>query len=265
MNCCLVHCSMAVWGNRSRPKLKLLEPTSQHSRSYWNTFTLASCPCRVWRFVLLIFYCRGFLLSLSCYKIVLVLQEDIILDILGLAHQYGFENLEKSICEYFIKSLSTQNVFSIYDAARLYQLKSLTEHCMGFIDRNLPPIILTSSKEFLQLSPVSESSVKSTSGIADIASYQLNSNFCLLCTFRLVFLSLRSWCILHGKFWLHLDFRKAWKKLSSEIRSTLLRWRFSKSSWPGLPPTIWRLQRIWIAFCRLCALSWWALRILLVL
>ncbi|CAB0001956.1 unnamed protein product [Nesidiocoris tenuis] len=81
------------------------------------------------------------------------LKEDIILDILGLAHQYGFENLEKSICEYFIKSLSTQNVFSIYDAARLYQLKSLTEHCMGFIDRNLPPIILTSSKEFLQLSP----------------------------------------------------------------------------------------------------------------
>uniref|UniRef100_A0A146M582 BTB/POZ domain-containing protein 9 n=1 Tax=Lygus hesperus TaxID=30085 RepID=A0A146M582_LYGHE len=81
------------------------------------------------------------------------LKEDIILDILGLAHQYGFQNLEKSICDYFFKSLSTQNVFSIYDAARLYQLKTLTEHCMFFIDRNIPPIILASTKEFLQLSP----------------------------------------------------------------------------------------------------------------
>ncbi|XP_024085008.1 BTB/POZ domain-containing protein 9 isoform X2 [Cimex lectularius] len=78
--------------------------------------------------------------------------EDVTLDILGLAHQYGFQNLEKAICDFFIDSLSTQNVFSIYDAARLYQLKNLTETCKTYIDQNIPSTLASHTNSFLLLS-----------------------------------------------------------------------------------------------------------------
>ncbi|KAL1138587.1 hypothetical protein AAG570_008650 [Ranatra chinensis] len=79
------------------------------------------------------------------------LKEDAILDILGLAHQYGFEDLEAAICDYLRQSLTVQNVCLIYNAARLYQLKFLSKVCKTFIDDNGPSIISTPG--FLQLSP----------------------------------------------------------------------------------------------------------------
>ncbi|XP_073981114.1 BTB (POZ) domain containing 9 [Rhodnius prolixus] len=81
------------------------------------------------------------------------LKEDSILEILGLAHQYGFPNLEKSICDFFMLTLSVQNVFSIYDAARLYQLNYLKETCKTYIDKDVAPILDSSKSRFLQLSP----------------------------------------------------------------------------------------------------------------
>ncbi|XP_046382947.1 BTB/POZ domain-containing protein 9 isoform X2 [Ischnura elegans] len=78
-------------------------------------------------------------------------KEDVILDMLGLAHQYGFVDLEASISDHLREALQIRNVGAIYDAARLYQLDGLTQMCCTFFDKHAEAIIEHPS--FLQLSP----------------------------------------------------------------------------------------------------------------
>lgn len=54
-------------------------------------------------------------------------KEEVILDILGLAHQYGFVELEAAISDYLKKILDIRSVCIIFDAARLYDLEFLTK------------------------------------------------------------------------------------------------------------------------------------------
>ncbi|CAF3462340.1 unnamed protein product, partial [Rotaria sp. Silwood2] len=79
--------------------------------------------------------------------------EDILLDLLGLVHQYGFEQLENSLSIYIQSILSLNNVCIIYDTACLYKLNNLREHCALFIDNHAKEIIKTN--EFFALSSVS--------------------------------------------------------------------------------------------------------------
>lgn len=50
---------------------------------------------------------------------------QVILDILGLAHQYGFVELEAAISDYLKEILNIKNVCIIFDAAQLYHLEFL--------------------------------------------------------------------------------------------------------------------------------------------
>ncbi|XP_013777276.1 BTB/POZ domain-containing protein 9-like isoform X1 [Limulus polyphemus] len=77
-------------------------------------------------------------------------KEELILDILGLAHKYGFEELEHSISEYLKAILNIKNVCMIYDMASLYHLVSLADVCCSFIDRHALDII--NHESFLMLS-----------------------------------------------------------------------------------------------------------------
>ncbi|XP_063230023.1 BTB/POZ domain-containing protein 9 [Bacillus rossius redtenbacheri] len=79
------------------------------------------------------------------------LKEDVILDVLGLAHQYGFVDLEASVCDYLRDALQVRNACAVFDAARLYRLERLAEVCRDFLDRHAAEIIRHDS--FLQLSP----------------------------------------------------------------------------------------------------------------
>lgn len=63
-------------------------------------------------FKALLRYIYSGLMSLSQMK------EEHVLDTLGLAHQYGFAELELAISEYLRNALSIDNVCSILDAAR---------------------------------------------------------------------------------------------------------------------------------------------------
>ncbi|CAD6227476.1 GSCOCG00001163001-RA-CDS [Cotesia congregata] len=76
--------------------------------------------------------------------------EETILDILSLAHQYGFVDLEMAISDYLKEILDIKNVCLIFDAARLYQLSRLTKVCYEYMDTHAIDIIKHSS--FLQLS-----------------------------------------------------------------------------------------------------------------
>ncbi|MFH4977444.1 hypothetical protein AB6A40_004153 [Gnathostoma spinigerum] len=71
------------------------------------------------------------------------LKEDLILDILGLAHKYGFGELELSISEYLKAILNVRNMCVFFECAHLYSLQSLCEECLHFADRNASEILLT--------------------------------------------------------------------------------------------------------------------------
>ncbi|EJW86771.1 hypothetical protein WUBG_02318 [Wuchereria bancrofti] len=82
-------------------------------------------------------------LSLSSMK------EELVLEILGLAHKYGFTDLEMSVSEYMKAMLNVRNVCTIYSVAHLYSLRSLCDVCLNFADKHAPEVI--STQGFLQL------------------------------------------------------------------------------------------------------------------
>jgi BTB/POZ domain-containing protein 9 len=77
-------------------------------------------------------------------------KEELLIDLLGLVHQYGFIDLQKSTSDYLESILDIKNVCSIYDISSLYQLKHLEETCARFIDKNCTQLIKQNS--LLQLS-----------------------------------------------------------------------------------------------------------------
>jgi len=89
-------------------------------------------------------------MSLNSFK------EDLILDILGLAHLYGFLELETSISDYLKAVLSVRTVCLIYDTASLYQLSGLAKAALMFMDRHAMEVL--GHESFLSLS---ESAVQS--------------------------------------------------------------------------------------------------------
>lgn len=73
------------------------------------------------------------------------MKEENILDSLGLANQYGFESLELAISTYLNDNLSLKNCCAILDAARLYNLDTLSDVCMTFMDRNSTELLNSST------------------------------------------------------------------------------------------------------------------------
>ena len=71
---------------------------------------------------------------------------------LGLAHQYGFVELEAAISDYLKAILNIRNVCLIYDIANMYCLKTLCQTSLEFMDKNAAEII--QSDAFLTLSEV---------------------------------------------------------------------------------------------------------------
>ncbi|CAL7945813.1 unnamed protein product [Xylocopa violacea] len=77
-------------------------------------------------------------------------REEVVLDILGLAHLYGFSELEISISDYLREILNIKNVCLIFDAALLYRLEFLIRVCHEYMDEHASDVIQHDS--FLQLS-----------------------------------------------------------------------------------------------------------------
>lgn len=74
---------------------------------------------------------------LSDYK------EETILELLSLAHKYGFLALESALQGHLKSVLSIRNVCVVFDAAVLYQMNDLCSTCLGFLDRNAVEVLST--------------------------------------------------------------------------------------------------------------------------
>ncbi|XP_042206116.1 BTB/POZ domain-containing protein 9-like isoform X2 [Homarus americanus] len=91
-------------------------------------------------------------------------KEETVLEILGLAHQYGFEDLESAVCDYLKDALCIANICVIYDMASLYNLTNLKTVCEDFMDKNALPIL--NHESFYALSPDLLNVVRPTSLIS---------------------------------------------------------------------------------------------------
>ena len=63
------------------------------------------------------------------------MKEEMILEVLGLSHKYGFLDLEESISDYVRQALSIENVCLFYEAANLYSLQNLAKDCFTYIGK----------------------------------------------------------------------------------------------------------------------------------
>lgn len=80
----------------------------------------------------------------------MTLKEDVILDTLGLAHQYGFMELESAISEILRQLLALRNVCAILDTAHLFELEQLVRVCHNFLDKHANEIL--NHETFINLS-----------------------------------------------------------------------------------------------------------------
>ncbi|XP_012538493.1 BTB/POZ domain-containing protein 9 [Monomorium pharaonis] len=77
-------------------------------------------------------------------------RDEVILDILALAHLYGFMDLEAAVSDYLREILNIKNICSVLDTAILYHLEFLTNVCFEYMDVHAVEVIKHES--FLQLS-----------------------------------------------------------------------------------------------------------------
>ena len=70
-------------------------------------------------------------------------KEEMILELLSLAHKYGFLALESALQGYLKSILSIRNICVIFDAAVLYQMNDLCATCLSFLDRNALEVLST--------------------------------------------------------------------------------------------------------------------------
>ena len=80
------------------------------------------------------------------------LQEDLTLDVLGLAHCYGFGDLETAISDFLKAEMIVGNLCNVYGQAHAYALNSLIDYCLEFADKHASEILQSSG--FSQLAPV---------------------------------------------------------------------------------------------------------------
>lgn len=70
-------------------------------------------------------------------------KEETILELLSLAHKYGFLALESALQGYLKATLSISNVCVVFDSALLYQMSDLCSTCLCFLDRNAVEVLST--------------------------------------------------------------------------------------------------------------------------
>lgn len=76
-------------------------------------------------------------------------QMNLILDTLGLSNLFGYVELKEEISNFLKNSLRLDNVCSVLDASRLYELDSLVNICYSFIDKNAEELLYHESFKYL--------------------------------------------------------------------------------------------------------------------
>ncbi|XP_068155599.1 BTB/POZ domain-containing protein 9-like [Drosophila tropicalis] len=79
------------------------------------------------------------------------LKEDVLIDVLGIADQYGFQDLLSAISKYLSQSLTMENVTVLLNAARLNNVEDLTQACLSFMDSTASNLLQHDSLKLLSM------------------------------------------------------------------------------------------------------------------
>jgi BTB/POZ domain-containing protein 9 len=79
------------------------------------------------------------------------MKTDLVFDILGLVHKYGFTELEHNVSEYLKEICKPENVCSIFSHSQLFSMRSLAAHCLDFMDFHAEEVL--AHPTFRNLSP----------------------------------------------------------------------------------------------------------------
>lgn len=112
------------------------------------------------------------------HMFLMTLKEDIILDTLGLAHQYGFQDLEASISDILKQILKLKNVCAILDTAHLYGLEKLVKVCHSFLDIHASEILTHESFVTLSQSSLVELLQRDSFFAPEVEIFRGVSNWC---------------------------------------------------------------------------------------
>ncbi|PAV91422.1 hypothetical protein WR25_06401 isoform C [Diploscapter pachys] len=66
---------------------------------------------------------------------------DLLLEVLTLANQYGFNALQNSIADYLKSILDTKNLCTVFNISQLFSLRDLAEYCLVYADRYADEIL----------------------------------------------------------------------------------------------------------------------------
>ncbi|KAL7079104.1 hypothetical protein ACQ4LE_001771 [Meloidogyne hapla] len=100
-----------------------------------NEITLVDTPAEAFKALLKYIYTGK--LQLKSLKL------DLVLDMLGLAHKYGFSDLEETIPEFLKSTLKNKNVCAIFTVAQHYSIECLMTTCLDFIDNCAAELLRT--------------------------------------------------------------------------------------------------------------------------
>jgi BTB/POZ domain-containing protein 9 len=81
---------------------------------------------------------------------------EIVLELLSLAHKYGFLALESAIQGYLKAILDVKNVCQIFDLSAFFQLRDLFSSCLDFLDQNAGEVLSTDSFAMLSKNSIIE-------------------------------------------------------------------------------------------------------------
>ena len=81
---------------------------------------------------------------------VILLDKDLVLEILCLAHRYGIDELVKLVSKFLKSTLHLRDVSKIYNHANMFELEDLVATTSEFMDRNAKKVLV--SEDFLHLS-----------------------------------------------------------------------------------------------------------------
>ncbi|SPP77587.1 BTB/POZ domain-containing protein 9-like [Drosophila guanche] len=101
-----------------------------------------------------------------------LLDVDVIMDVLELAHLYGLLNVEAAIRKHLQQNLAPSNVCTILDAARRHSMDELTEECLKFMDRNACILLEESSFERLSKESLGEVLQRNTFCAPEVQIFQ---------------------------------------------------------------------------------------------
>jgi BTB/POZ domain-containing protein 9 len=98
-----------------------------------NTVELKETPVQAFKILLEYIYTGKMLLK--------EMKTDLVFDILGLVHKYGFTELEHNVSEYLKEICKPENVCNIFCASQMYSMRSLAAHCLDFMDFHAEEIL----------------------------------------------------------------------------------------------------------------------------